>query len=308
MRRSRSLVRPTRLGAGWRSSRLQLRRRAARAALQYPPARHFEKPQGKRLARFLLMSIGAGIFATLVLTPTYGDMQEDKKVATYIGLVLAVLVSATVVTLATRAIETRTVHWTVLAAVSCAVSTLVVPWIFCITLAVPAYVGMPLLMFSFWTSLSAIGFMVAVKVRLLTARSLTTLVVGGSVGLAGFALMVTQFGTSAGGYEAVIPFKAEQGAELETNWLANGDISMNLRYDDGNLQKAYFEKGFLRVTRPAYFRYVEYAVTYKGGVLPMVSGRSHPGEWRTYVDAMQSLTTMGLVKQTHSGIAGQFSV
>jgi hypothetical protein len=185
------------------------------------------------------------------------------------------------------------------------VNTLVVPWVLYISLEIPAVVGMPPLMFSFWISLAAMGVLLAVKVHRMDPGSVTRVAIGGTVGLAGFALVITQFGTSAFGYEAVVPLSPNPGAaSLDVRDISAGDTKLTLRYDSGLVQQAYFDKGLLRVTRPAYFRYVDYTFT-NGPAGPEDSGRREMRIGATYTEAMQFLATMGFVKQVEAGISAR---
>lgn len=240
----------------------------------------------------------------MVVTPS-SRFQSENTAGADLGFWLVRMATAAVVALVIQASKGPNAWRTTMAVLIGIVNTLVVPWVLCITLEIPAVVGVPPLMFSFWISLAAMGVLLAVLVYRMDPGSVTRVAIGGTVGLAGFALVITQFGTSAFGYEAVVPLSPNPGAaSLDIRDISAGDTKLTLRYDSGLVQQAYFDKGLLRVTRPAYFRYVDYTFT-NGPAGPEDSGRREMRKGATYTEAMQFLATMGFVKQAEAEISAR---
>lgn len=163
----------------------------------------------------------------------------------------------------------------------------------------PASSGMPMLIYTFWMSLSLTVLLAVMAVNPRESTSLAKLTIGGGVGLAGFALLLTQFSVASEGYEAVLPVITKPS---DTRLIVREDFELTVRFDTGFVQKAYLEKGQYRVTRPTYYRYVDYTYEYQDAAKTVSSGRNKNEGWKTYVQALQGLVTLGLVRQYDANV------
>lgn len=156
-----------------------------------------------------------------------------------------------------------------------------------------------MLIYTFWMSLSLSVLLAVMAVNPRESTSLAKLTIGGGVGLAGFALLLTQFSVASEGYEAVLPVITKPS---DTRLIVREDFELTVRFDTGFVQKAYLEKGQYRVTRPTYYRYVDYTYEYQDAAKTVSSGRNKNEGWKTYVQALQGLVTLGLVRQYDANV------
>lgn len=249
-----------------------------------------------------MISVGLIMLVTYSLIPNVRITAEQAQSAVTVML-LPPIFCALVIYLTTIASKSSNGWWTAAAEMTAAANVYLTPWIVCTIVESPASIAMPPLMFSFWASIAAMGFLLAIKLGRIKPASVATSVVGGSVGLAGFVLLVTQFATSASGHETTVPLfpTLTTASTVPAKALLNEEMILSVSYDDGFVQRAYVDKGFLRVSRPAYFRSVKYTVY--GTETPdlEVSGRTELPKTMTYLDVQQSLWTMGLVKSLEPG-------
>lgn len=306
MARVRSIGYSRRPAIGWRSQRARARRQpsppvsragASRASLRLP------LPLKALVALwFLVAAYFVSISAVLLLIPSapiVPSQLEGIDVSRY----WASLSAGIVIALAIGAGKSRNGWWTAAVVALGVTNVLGVPWIVCVILEVPAIASMPPLMFSCWASIAAVVSLLAVKLGRIEPRSITGAVVGGSVGLAGLALLTTQFATSSFGHEVTIPIlqKSTVTPVLPSVELQKGDTRIAVRYDDGLAQQAYFDRGFMRVARPAYFSKVEKTITHdKAPQFDETTGDVQEGFY-IYRDAMQSILTLNLVRSQEAG-------
>jgi hypothetical protein len=168
------------------------------------------------------------------------------------------------------------------------------PALVTLQLQTTASLGMPILIFTFWISVALILILLVLILAPERISSFATGALTGGIGLGGLALLLTQFGSASEGYEAVIPvIVRDDGKPLKVR----EDFELTMRFDSSFVQKAYFEKGLWRVTRPPYYRVARSVVRFDSQPDNAIVLKNTAEDFDVYAQAMKGLVTLGLVKQ-----------
>lgn len=294
--------------ADWHCARLQAQARnaidhSARSGSLATSQKQISKFAALYTAGIALIAWGSSLLFLAFATPwTCGGCLSDDAVAPpELPLAAASVSLLLVFVLLYRSSRQR--RWANMALVVALYNTLGFPAVVTVLLRSTASAGMPALIFTFWSSIALVIVLALLMVWPLELTSFAKATVGGGIGLGGVALLLTQFGAASEGYEAVIPVIVNPG---ETQLVVRDDIDMIVRFDSGFVQKAYFEKGLLRVTKPPYYRELVANIKY-----PSISDKTfvivkETDDWRVYAQAMKGLITLGLVRQYDVNIGTDF--
>lgn len=281
---SSRLVRASKPGMGWRSRRALDRRNMV------PEVRSVWAPGFIGLFGEFLIITG-GFVAVMIISIPFNSSRTAYAMATYLPVAPAVGLGIIAVRLAS---STRRPPWVWTAFALTAFNMFVLPAIVTVVLKVPADVGMPVLLVAYWSAVASVTFLLAILLNIVEPKTAAAIVLGGGVGLAGFALFVTQLGIVSQGYTSIVPFATQAGG-AGLHMLPDSELV--LRFDDSYVQVAYLERGVRSITRPVYYHHVDYTLI--SGVAPnikKVSGKLENDSAQTYFQAMQGLVTFGLAK------------